>query len=153
MENLKDYRISLKFSEKESDQKDVAKLLKQLGRKKSSFITKAIKYYLENNPSPEIPGTNNVITNMLTENVVKATILKMIKSGELTYNDLSDEISKKDIEELPNKSKDKKEKIKPETKSEIKQEIKKDENSNSTIEEPSEEDVDYLLDLLNDFSN
>lgn len=87
MTNLKNYRISLKFSEKDAEQSDVAKLLKQLGRKKSAFITKAVKYYLENNPSPEIPGNNNILTGLITENIIKATILKMIQSGELSYNE------------------------------------------------------------------
>lgn len=86
MDSLKNLRISLKFSEKEEEQAEVAKFLKQLGRKKSAFITKAVKFYLENNPTPDIPGNNIVITNMLTENIVKSTILKMIQSGELTYN-------------------------------------------------------------------
>lgn len=94
MENLKNYRISLKFSEKDPDQVEVVKLLKQMGRKKSSFITRAIKYYMENNPEPEIPGNNNILTHMLTENIIKTTILKMIKSGELSYNPLETEENK-----------------------------------------------------------
>lgn len=85
MENLKNYRVSLKFSEKDSEQVEVVKLLKQMGRKKSSFITKAVKYYMENNPEPEIPGNNNAISHIMTENIIKSTILKMLKSGELTY--------------------------------------------------------------------
>jgi len=106
MEGLKKYRISLKFSEKDPRQVDVANLLKQLGRKKSAFITEAVKYYLENNPNPNIPGNNNVLTNMLTENIVKNTILKMIQSGELVYTNLQPEqkeknkISKEIIENL-----------------------------------------------------
>lgn len=147
MENLKDYRISLKFSEKESDQKDVAKLLKQLGRKKSSFITKAVKYYLENNPSPEIPGSNNIITSMLTENVVKATILKMIHSGELSYNG---KINEDDYVE--------KDTPKPKiTKVSTSKNISQQKNTN--IEEKSidlqeiqnNEDVDNLLNMLDEF--
>ena len=95
MEGLKKYRISLKFSEKDPRQVDVANLLKQLGRKKSAFITEAVKYYLENNPNPNIPGNNNVLTNMLTENIVKNTILKMIQSGELVYTNLQPEQKEK----------------------------------------------------------
>ncbi len=83
MDGLKKYRISLKFSEKDPRQVDVANLLKQLGRKKSAFITEAVKYYLENNPNPNIPGNNNILTNILTETLVKNTILKMVESGEL----------------------------------------------------------------------
>jgi septum formation inhibitor MinC len=86
MDNLKNYRVSLKFSEKDEEQAEVAKLLKQLGRKKSAFITKAVMYYLQNNPSPEIPGNNNVLTKIITENIIKTTILQMIQSGELSYN-------------------------------------------------------------------
>jgi hypothetical protein len=43
-------------------------------------------YYLQNNPSPEIPGNNNVLTKIITENIIKTTILQMIQSGELSYN-------------------------------------------------------------------
>lgn len=147
MENLKDYRISLKFSEKESDQKDVAKLLKQLGRKKSSFITKAIKYYLENNPSPEIPGSNNIITSMLTENVVKATILKMIHSGELSYNG---KINEDDYVE--------KDTPKPKI-TKVSTSKNTSESKNTNMEEKSidlqeiqnNEDVDNLLNMLDEF--
>lgn len=147
MENLKDYRISLKFSEKESDQKDVAKLLKQLGRKKSSFITKAVKYYLENNPSPEIPGSNNIITSMLTENVVKATILKMIHSGELSYNG---KINEDDYVE--------KDTPKPKI-TKVSTSKNTSESKNTNMEEKSidlqeiqnNEDVDNLLNMLDEF--
>lgn len=49
------YRLSLKFSEKDQDQTEVVNLLKQMGRRKSSFITKAVKYYLEHEPEAQIP--------------------------------------------------------------------------------------------------
>lgn len=102
MENLKKYRISLKFSERDPEQVDVANLLKQLGRKKSAFITKAVKYYLEHNPYPDIPGTNNVLTNLLTENMVRNTLLKMFQSGELNYQQIKKlEINPAQQEKIP----------------------------------------------------
>lgn len=148
MEDLKNYRISLKFSEKDSEQAEVAKLLKQLGRKKSAFITKAIKYYLENNPSPEIPGNNNVITSMLTENLVKTTILKMIQSGELTYTGQLQNVIN-DNKEIPQEKTEEPKKTKPKkvekviTSPEKKQEEQK--------EDIKQEDVDYMLEMLEYF--
>ena len=80
----KDYRMSLKFSEIDPEQVEVAALLKKMGRKKSFFITKAVKYYLENNPNPELPKNNGLITEILAENYIKDIIIKMVQSGELT---------------------------------------------------------------------
>lgn len=110
MDNLKDYRVSLKFSEKDSDHIEVVKLLKQLGRKKSSFIVKAIKYYIANNPTPEIPGSNPVVTNMLTEAAVKSAIRKMLSSGEISPFSFG-LIQKTTVENEPTKQEVKEEKV------------------------------------------
>lgn len=55
MGKLNKFRLSLKFSEKDPDQTEVVSLLKQMGRRKSHFITKAVKYYLEHEPEAQIP--------------------------------------------------------------------------------------------------
>lgn len=156
MMDLRSLRISLKFSEKDPDHVAVAKLLKQLGRKKSSFIVKAVKYYMENNPMPDIPGTNAVITSMVTEAVVRATILKMLQSGEIPNTSTTLESLKFEIPDSTEKEKVVK-----------KQEpVKQAEKIKQTIDEPSEDDyidgsetkkteenaaVDSMLDMLDDF--
>ena len=155
--DLKDYRVSLKFSEKEAEQRDVVKLLKQLGRKKSSFITKAIKYYLENNPSPEIPGNNSILTNLITENMVKSTIMKMIQSGELSYNtniNKNDIVIKKEPSESEYVEKEipktrKVEKVEKVEKIEKAEKVKKPDNS--VVENIDNDAVDNMLDMLEDF--
>lgn len=80
MSNLKDYRVSLKFSDKDPEQAEVVNMLKQMGRRKSAFITKAVKYYMENNPQPEIPGANMALDRILVESLVK-NILKNMNVG------------------------------------------------------------------------
>ena len=66
-----DYRVSLKFSEKDAEQEEVVKLLKQMGRRKSLFITKAIKFYLKENPEADIPG---VTTTTISKSSVRAIL-------------------------------------------------------------------------------
>lgn len=74
MSNLNNsYRISLKFSDKDSQQVEVVNLLKQMGRRKSQFITKAIIYYLENEPEAEIPNIKS------TGKVNKDSVREMVK--------------------------------------------------------------------------
>lgn len=75
MSDLKknNYRISLKFSEKDAEQAEVVKLLKQMGRRKSHFITKAVLYYLDKEPEAEIP---NIKTS---GKVSKDTMREMLK--------------------------------------------------------------------------
>lgn len=74
MSNLNNsYRISLKFSDKDSQQVEVVNLLKQMGRRKSQFITKAIIYYLENEPEAEIPNVKS------TGKVNKDSVREMVK--------------------------------------------------------------------------
>ena len=158
MDNLKNYRVSLKFSEKDAEQRDVAKLLKQLGRKKSNFITKAVKYYLENNPSPEIPGNNNIVTSLLTENIVKATILKMIQSGELSYNEPFEK-SKKQEKEITLKKQNiiqSSETIKEQKNiSVVEENLNKkyfdDKKDEKNLIEIQNDDIDNMLDMLSDF--
>lgn len=62
-------RISLKFSEKDIDQIEVANLLKQKGRKKSAFITEAIIFYLQNKEEvlPEKVTIRTIVKEVLQE--------------------------------------------------------------------------------------
>lgn len=62
-------RISLKFSEKDRDQVEIANLLKQKGRKKSAFITEAIIFYLQNSEDvlPERTTIRGIVKEVLTE--------------------------------------------------------------------------------------
>jgi hypothetical protein len=75
MKNLGNYRVSLKFSEKDADQTEVVQLLKQMGRRKSQFITKAIKYYLANEPEAEIPMPQ---TQNLNKNALKEALMELL---------------------------------------------------------------------------
>lgn len=117
----KENRLCLQFSRYSSEQREVVKLLKKMGRKKSAFITKAIQYYMENCPAPEVPGVNIEINNILTESLIKKTIKQMIRDGEIMPAPAGDK-----TEEAPQKPK----KATTETK---KQEVK--------IETPSVEKV------------
>lgn len=62
-------RISLKFSEKDRDQVEIANLLKQKGRKKSAFITEAIIFYLQNSEDvlPERTTIRGIVKEVLDE--------------------------------------------------------------------------------------
>lgn len=75
MSSLGNYRVSLKFSEKDDDQTEVVKLLKQMGRRKSQFITKAVKYYLENEPTAEIPMPKS---QNVDKTAIKALLLEVL---------------------------------------------------------------------------
>jgi hypothetical protein len=75
MKNLGNYRVSLKFSEKDADQTEVVQLLKQMGRRKSQFITKAVKYYLANEPEAEIPMPQ---TQNLNKNALKEALMELL---------------------------------------------------------------------------
>jgi hypothetical protein len=65
----------LKFSEKDADQTEVVQLLKQMGRRKSQFITKAVKYYLANEPEAEIPMPQ---TQNLNKNALKEALMELL---------------------------------------------------------------------------
>ena len=75
-----DYRVSLKFSEKDSDQTEVVRLLKQMGRRKSAFITKAIKYYLNENPDADIPG---VTSTTISKSSVRAILKELLEEMDI----------------------------------------------------------------------
>lgn len=136
--NLGNYRVSLKFSEKDEDQTEVVNLLKQMGRRKSQFITKAIKYYLENEPTAEIPMPKNKTQN-INKNDLKSLIMEVL-------TDLNIDASKSDlIESKLTKSSSK-------TIVEIDTDSKTEDNisSNETIE-IDEDDLDDFLDGLDNF--
>lgn len=85
------YRVSLKFSEKDKEQEEVVTLLKQMGRRKSAFITKAVKYYLSENPEPEIPNVTSVSIN---KSSLRTTMKKIL--SEMTIDELTELINKKE---------------------------------------------------------
>ena len=78
-----DYRVSLKFSEKDAEQEEVVKLLKQMGRRKSLFITKAIKFYLKENPEADIPG---VTSTTIRKSSVRAILKELL--SEMNIQDI-----------------------------------------------------------------
>ena len=78
-----DYRVSLKFSEKDAEQEEVVKLLKQMGRRKSLFITKAIKFYLKQNPEADIPG---VTSTTISKSSVRAILKELL--SEMNIQDI-----------------------------------------------------------------
>lgn len=69
MHEKNDLRISLKFSEKDRDQVEIANLLKQKGRKKSAFITEAVIFYLQNKEEelPEKTTIRCIVREILNE--------------------------------------------------------------------------------------
>ena len=123
-----DYRVSLKFSEKDAEQEEVVKLLKQMGRRKSLFITKAIKFYLKENPEADIPG---VTSTTISKSSVRA-ILKELLS----------EMNIQDIQNLQNNDTIKE--VQPVQKEETTSTSKKD----SKNEEVSDTVVDAFLEGL-----
>ena len=78
-----DYRVSLKFSEKDAEQEEVVKLLKQMGRRKSLFITKAIKFYLKENSEADIPG---VTSTTISKSSVRAILKELL--SEMNIQDI-----------------------------------------------------------------
>ena len=78
-----DYRVSLKFSEKDAEQEEVVKLLKQMGRRKSLFITKAIKFYLKENHEADIPGVNSTT---ISKSYVRAILKELL--SEMNIQDI-----------------------------------------------------------------
>ena len=78
-----DYRVSLKFSEKDAEQEEVVKLLKQMGRRKSLFITKAVKFYLKENPEADIPG---VTSTTISKSSVRAILKELL--SEMNIQDI-----------------------------------------------------------------
>lgn len=85
--NEKDLKMTIKFSDSDASQIQIAKLLKNCGRKKAQFITTAAMYYLSHCPSPEVPGNNSITTGIITESVIRATIMDMIDSGQLKLSE------------------------------------------------------------------
>lgn len=138
--NLGNYRVSLKFSEKDDDQVEVVKLLKQMGRRKSQFITKAIKYYLENEPTAEIPMPKNQQKN-INKDDLKSLLIEVL-------TELNIDTSKVDLIEpkLTQPSSNK-------TIVEIDTDSKKEDNSSSDeILGYNDEDIDDFLDGLDNFT-
>lgn len=99
--NEKDLKMTIKFSDSDASQIQIAKLLKNCGRKKAQFITTAAMYYLSHCPSPEVPGNNSITTGIITESVIRATIMDMINSGQLKLSE------NQGNEEKPKKTKNK----------------------------------------------
>lgn len=81
--NVYDCRLALGFSPSDPEQVRVVNFLKTLGRKKSFFITKAVIYYLENCPNPEIPGMSAGNVPMATESMIRKVLSDMLASGEI----------------------------------------------------------------------
>lgn len=123
------YRVSLKFSDKDKDQEEVVTLLKQMGRRKSAFITKAVKYYLSENPEADIP---NVTSATINKSSLKVALKEVL--AEMTIEELEELKNKK--EAFPNK---KEEIIKPKQNEVSKP--KKEEKQ----EELSDDEVDSFL--------
>ncbi len=63
------YRMTLQFSKKDEEQIAASALLKEKGRKKSAYIAKAIKYYVEHNEGHgnEKLEIKEILTEILTE--------------------------------------------------------------------------------------
>ena len=143
-----DYRVSLKFSEKDTDQEEVVKLLKQMGRRKSAFITKAIKFYLRENPED---ATSNIPINSFNKSSLKSMlkeILSEMNLGELTAPPKEEKIEiQQPIEKIEVENKQKE----VETK-EPEKEVENITSSPVSAEEPSKKDpVEIPDDMLDTF--
>lgn len=81
MDNSTDtnYRLSLKFSSDDPEQVEVVEMLKKMGRKKSSFITKAVKYYIEAN------GADNIQPGLENKMYIKSLIREVLKEMDINY--------------------------------------------------------------------
>lgn len=78
------YRLSLKFSEKNDEQKEAYNILKSKGRHKSEYIAKAVMFYVENADIIDIDNLQekkyvikNLMFKILTEN--KEDLKNLIK--------------------------------------------------------------------------
>lgn len=93
----------LGFSPSDPEQLKVVGFLKTLGRKKSLFITKAVIYYLENCPNPEIPGKSTPAAPSTTEDIIRKILMEMIAKGQVPDALLS--IGENEVvkEQAPNK--------------------------------------------------
>lgn len=114
-----DYRVTLQFSTSDPDQQEVIKLLKEKGRKKSIFITKAVKFYLENEQKT---------TNSISREEIKELIKEVLSEMEISPAQNTPVSDDKIIPKKENNSNEK-EKIQEPTPEET----------------PTEEDVDDFL--------
>ncbi len=123
-----DYKVTLKFSENDPDQQEVISILKQKGRKKSVFVTKAVKFYLDNYLGS---GNNNNITRAEIKEIVKEILIEMNISTKAVEEDKKT-VDVKSVESKPKKSK----------------EISKKEEVPVVEDEPSDEMIDDFLGSL-----
>lgn len=77
------YRFSLQFPGDTEAQVRVGETLKRLGRKKSSFIIRAVISYLDNHPEEETPPSLHSEMAVLTRNEIKNLILSVINDMHL----------------------------------------------------------------------
>lgn len=137
MSSLGKYRVSLKFSEKDAAQTEVVQLLKQMGRRKSQFITKAVMYYLENEPEAEIPMPK--ATQTINKDALKDVVLELLKEMNI-----SPDASKVLEEKINNASEN------------VQKDIKQNENNDTQTKnvetiEVDEADLDDFLSGLDEF--
>jgi len=77
------YRFSLQFPGDTEAQVRVGETLKRLGRKKSSFIIRAVISYLDNHPEEETPPSLHSEMAVLTRDEIKNLILSVINDMHL----------------------------------------------------------------------
>lgn len=96
-------KLMLGFSPSDPEQLKVVGFLKTLGRKKSLFITKAVIYYLENCPNPEIPGKSTPTAPSTTEDIIRKVLMEMVANGQVPDTLLSIGKNETVKEQAPNK--------------------------------------------------
>lgn len=92
------YRVTLQFSTSDPEQKEVIKLLKEKGRKKSIFITKAVKFYLENENKVGAQISKEEIKDLIREVLAEMEISP--QKEESAPSKLTDE-TKEELKEEP----------------------------------------------------
>ena len=142
-----DLKMTIKFNDDDPDQLDVALFLKKLGRKKSKYISQAIKYYIEHDSSENEnkPGLTASDVEKLVDNLISKK-LAAIADGALTQIQPTPSpktvVNKAVVKEAPVKNK-------PEPPKPVEQ--PKKENTPVVIPEISDDEMDDILEGLDVF--
>ena len=95
-DNKKKTRLSLQFNGNDKDQADAIKILKEMGHRKSLFISKAVLYYINNVPDALAPfnsakNLNRVIVEAWFKDMIKDYIKdpSLLNDIPLSNNEIS----------------------------------------------------------------
>lgn len=116
----KRYRLSISFSLEDEEQGEAAVIIRNIKRGKGDFISKAINYYIKNNPAESITEIashdKELSERLINKYVLSGSSNKEDKEDTLNNIDLSKELDKLKAEKAKNKPKKKKVVAKPKKK-------------------------------------